>query len=123
MVSYFSYFMPLSLLIVKGRSTLPKNRYINLGRAGLFINIIVIVSQTFVMVFLSFPMYCPITLSNMNWPSAVAAVAMVVGCINWFANARQHYCIPKPLFVAGLHKSPDVILTEVNGDYEDPVSV
>ncbi|OAG35516.1 hypothetical protein AYO21_10324 [Fonsecaea monophora] len=91
-----SYGLPVVLLVLQGRDRLPANRYINLGRAGLILNILMIGWICFEVVFLSFPLNYPVTTDNMNWASVVAIGCLVLSIGNWFI-VKNKYCVPEAL--------------------------
>lgn len=101
---FFSYGLPIWLLVARGRSVLPTKRYFNLGRAGVPLNILTIAWQLISIVFLCFPLYKPVTTTNMNWASVCAVVGLSLFVVNWFAYAKKHYVAPRPLYVRGLHE-------------------
>ena len=108
---FFSYGLPIWLNVATRGTQLPKTRYFNLGRLSMPISVLAIAWQLLSVVFLCFPLYKPITTTNMNWASAAAAVGLLVFGGNWFAYARRHYNAPKPLYVAMLH-GPEVLVGE-----------
>ncbi|OQU99403.1 hypothetical protein CLAIMM_05039 [Cladophialophora immunda] len=91
-----SYGLPVVLLVLQGRERLPANRYINLGRAGIVLNILMIGWICFEVVFLSFPLNYPVTTDNMNWASVVAIGCLVLSIGNWFI-VKDKYCVPEAL--------------------------
>ena len=94
---FFSYGIPIWLLMFGGRKKLPRKRYCNLGKFGLPINILAVTWQFLSVVFLSFPLSRPVTPTNMNWASVCAVVGLVMFVVNWFCYAKHHYTQPKPL--------------------------
>lgn len=67
------------------------------------ISIMAICWQLITVVFLSFPLYRPVTTTNMNWGSVCAVVGLSLSALNWFLYARTHYHAPKALYVEALH--------------------
>ena len=100
---FFSYGMPIWFNVATWGRQLPKDRYFNLGRLSMPISILAICWQLITVVFLSFPMYRPVTTTNMNWGSVCAIIGLTLSGFNWFAYARKHYHTPKPLYVEALH--------------------
>ncbi|KAF5544256.1 amino acid transporter [Fusarium napiforme] len=88
---FISYGLPIWLLLWQGRKALPKQRYFNLGRIGVVVNIITVCWQFLSIVFLNFPLYQPVTATNMNCASVCAMVGLILFGVNWFAFARKHY--------------------------------
>ncbi|KAF4951023.1 hypothetical protein FGADI_7760 [Fusarium gaditjirri] len=69
---FVSYGLPIWLLIWQGRKALPEQRYFNLGRIGVVVNVLTVCWQCLAIVFLNFPLYQPVTTTNMNWASVCA---------------------------------------------------
>lgn len=101
---FFSYDLPIWLLQLCGRGKLPKKRYFDLGKLGTPLNILAVCWQILSVIFLSFPQYNPVTLENMNWASASAAVGLGVFAVNWFAYSNKYFRQPKPLYISGLQE-------------------
>ncbi|CAG9978447.1 unnamed protein product [Clonostachys byssicola] len=88
------YFVPVALLLLKGRSVLPADRAYNLGRFGYAINIGAVCWAALIIIMLCFPLVFPITSSNlldMNWSIAVFAAAVLLVLVDWILRARFHY--------------------------------
>ncbi|EED16048.1 amino acid transporter, putative [Talaromyces stipitatus ATCC 10500] len=101
----FSYGMPIWLLLLRGRSQLPKKRYCNLGKIGVPLNILAVCWQLISVTFLSFPLYRPVTLGNMNWASACGAVGLGIFVVNWFVYSRRNFRPPRQLYVRNLQQT------------------
>lgn len=95
---FISYMIPIICLLVRGRSTLPKKRYFNLGRLGPIINMVSVAWTAMVSVFLCFPTYHPVTSTSMNYASAAVAVGVLLFGLVWMFHARKHYTIPAALY-------------------------
>jgi choline transport protein len=101
---FFSYGMPIWLMVLtNGRKSLPQDRYFNLGKLGLPLNILTIAWQLICIPFLCFPLYKPVTPTSMNWASVAGVGALLLAVINWFAFARKNYRVPHALFVEAIH--------------------
>ncbi|PVH71908.1 amino acid transporter [Cadophora sp. DSE1049] len=100
---FFSFGMPIWLSVLSGRKHISSTRYFNLGRFGMLINILAIAWQFLAVVFLCFPIYLPVTGTNMNWASLIAVVGLLVFVANWVFYAKKRYHSPKPLFIEGIH--------------------
>ncbi|TPX11722.1 uncharacterized protein E0L32_007459 [Thyridium curvatum] len=107
---FFSYGLPIWLLMWRGRKSLPERRYFNLGRLGFPLNFLTLCWQLLSVVFLCFPLYQPVTASNMNWASAAAIVGFVVFGFNWFLYAKKHY------------RTPTRLVVPADGDVEETVA-
>ncbi|ODV65056.1 amino acid transporter [Hyphopichia burtonii NRRL Y-1933] len=97
-----SYIVPISLLLYRSKlSTSVYARfsdqyggaipYFNLGRFGMPLNIIAVCWGCFIMVWLNFPLYYPVTSSNMNYACAVLGITFLIALIIWFTHARKHF--------------------------------
>ncbi|KIW16832.1 hypothetical protein PV08_04022 [Exophiala spinifera] len=101
---FFSYMIPIVCLLIKGRKSLPKSRYFNLGRLGPVINIISLAWAALVTVFLCFPTYYPVTTTSMNYASAAVAVGLFLFALMWIFHARKHYVVPGALLSSEYHE-------------------
>lgn len=79
---------PALEVVCAGNKDLP---YFSLGRFGLPMNIASVVWVCFIMVWLNFPLYSPVTTSNMNYACAVLGTTFIVGVVLWFGYSRKHY--------------------------------
>ncbi|KAK5051034.1 hypothetical protein LTR84_003593 [Exophiala bonariae] len=109
---FFSYGLPIWLNVATLGKQLPSTRYFNLKGLSLPLSIMAICWQLITVVFLSFPIYKPVTTTSMNWASLCAVIGLGLGLINWFAYAKKHYHGPKALFVAGIHGRQSVSLED-----------
>lgn len=66
-------------------------QYFSLGRMGLPMNIASVIWACFIMVWLNFPLYKPVTTANMNYACAVLGITFLVGVVLWLGYARKHY--------------------------------
>lgn len=102
-----AYQMPIVLLLIRGRSTIPESRSFNLGRLGPIINIISILWSFVFMIFVCFPTYLPVTLNTMNWTSVCAVGLLTLGLGNWlFVHRRFH--LLHGLLIEGTHDGRDM---------------
>lgn len=100
---FFSYGMPIWFNVATWGRQLPKDRYFSLGRFSMPISILAICWQLIVLVFLSFPIYRPVTTTNMNWASLCGVIGLALSGLNWFLYAKTHYHIPQALYVEAIH--------------------
>lgn len=63
----------------------------NLGQAGMVINIIGLMYTIYVMVWLPFPNYLPVTAANMNYCGPVFGVIMVGVLTLWFVRGKSSW--------------------------------
>lgn len=78
------YSLSLSLALWRGLNFLPRERWLDLGRLGIPVQIISILWCIFISIFICFPLYLPIELDDMNWASVVFAGIMACSILYWF---------------------------------------
>lgn len=102
-----SYSIPIWCLVFNGPGSqrLGKTGPFSMKRFGYILNLVAVVWQIFQVIFLSFPQYYPVTVSNMNWAAVVLGVGVLVFACNWFLYSRLYFKAPKPLFV-GIQNRP-----------------
>ncbi|KAE8336600.1 hypothetical protein BDV24DRAFT_155099 [Aspergillus arachidicola] len=86
-----SYSMTLGLALWRGRSFLPADRWLNLGRLGPVLQIISVLWGCFISVWLCFPLMMPVTLAYMNWASVVFVGLVVCTLIYWVMIFRWRH--------------------------------
>ena len=93
--AYFgSYFIPISLLAwrrIKGDP--PVFGPWNLGRYGLFVNVVALVLIVIIFVFSFFPVTLPVTLTSMNWAVVLWAGSMICG-VGFYFKQRKVFSGP-----------------------------
>ncbi|KAK6537799.1 hypothetical protein TWF694_010705 [Orbilia ellipsospora] len=88
---YFSYSIPIVLLLfVKGRANLKRGPFW-LGKFGLISNYVVLLWTAFTFVMYSFPYYYPVVAGSMNYVSVVYAVVFSFLGIYWVARGRRMF--------------------------------
>jgi len=92
-----SFCIPIALLLIRGRKTLPENRSFHLGRFGLVINVLALCFCILLTVVVNIPTFVPVTALTMNWTVAYVAICILVTVGNWFW-ARHSYQPPQPLY-------------------------
>lgn len=88
---FIGYAIAIGCLLSRGRSAMPKDRYVNLGRFGVVLNALAVFWALFATIWLCFPLYLPITGSTMNYASAVTGAVALVAIINWFAYSKTRH--------------------------------
>ncbi|CAG9988311.1 unnamed protein product [Clonostachys byssicola] len=96
------YSIPIWLVIIRGRSLLPEDRYFNLGSFGLLINILSALWLLISCIFFAFPSYLPVTADNMNYGAPVFFGLLSLFIPNWFFHGKKNYHVPAPLETAGI---------------------
>lgn len=97
-----AYSTPIILLLLKGRSVLPESRSFSLGRLGPVVNVMALCWIALISVFLSFPIYKPVTADTMNWAAPFALGCLALVLVNWFF-CKKSYRLLHGLYVEGLH--------------------
>ncbi|OJD19126.1 hypothetical protein AJ78_00912 [Emergomyces pasteurianus Ep9510] len=83
-----SWFLPIVLLLWRGRDALDKSRWLKLGRCGFVINVLAAIWAVWVSVWISFPLYIPVTAPSMNYAAVVFAGVSFVGTVYYFVRYR-----------------------------------
>ncbi|PYI03581.1 amino acid transporter, partial [Aspergillus sclerotiicarbonarius CBS 121057] len=100
------YLTPVLMLIIRGRSVLPGDRYFDLGRLGLVVNVasvcwslLIIVILLYVLLLL-LSMYFPSDgtetdgVDNMNWAGVMCGGLVIIVTVDWVLRGRFHYTVP-----------------------------
>lgn len=95
--NYISVAIPVGLSVFSKRNHLKRPHYFNLGRWGLFVNIVALAWMVLMSIFLAFPQYYPVTADTMNYAVAFVGAAGLLGAVNWFVLAKKHYKTPRPM--------------------------
>lgn len=96
----FSYGIPIFLLVLDGRQSLPKDRHFDLGKMGWFFNVAGLLLYPLLAVVISFPLTYPVTAATMNWSSVVFIAIVLITVANWFF-VRHKYELPHALDYLG----------------------
>ena len=86
-----SYALPIVVLLIVGRDQLPETRSFNLGKYGVFCNVVGIVYCSITTVFFFFPGNPNPGTSEMNWAIAVFGVMLVIAIGFWVAQGNRSY--------------------------------
>lgn len=94
-MGYTSYILVVGSLLYRGRSNVFSGQhFFNLGRFGIFFNVVSIIWMPFITVWLCFPSYIPVTASTMNYASATSGGVLLCASVNWFAHSWKYYSAP-----------------------------
>ncbi|CAG9988314.1 unnamed protein product [Clonostachys byssicola] len=93
----FSYGVSILLLVVRGRHLLPQNRYLNLGRLGLPVNLVALAWIILSSVFLCFPTTLPVQADTMNYAAPVFFGFLLFFVPNWYFYSKKHYVTPSKM--------------------------
>lgn len=86
MLAYFAYSIPIICLLCRGRK-FDRQGTFQLGKAGWFVNIGAVCFMTFLAIFFCFPVYRPVTKTNMSeFPPDFSVL-----CPNSFRLCRPSY--------------------------------
>jgi choline transport protein len=93
---YFSYAIPTVMFAIRRYSVSNPIRFgpWTMGRIGLAVNILAICFCIFLIIFLPFPPYLPVTGTNMNYASPVFAAVMIFATLNYIVRARKKFTGP-----------------------------
>ena len=92
---YLSYVLPiLFIALAKLRGDTIEYGPIKLGRFGLFINIFAVVYGIFMLIFLPFPPYQPVTGENMNYAGPILLAVLMFALADWFISGRKRFEVP-----------------------------
>lgn len=91
---YVSYAIPILCLLFNRDQKLTGKRYFDLGKMGLFLNVVAVLWMAFEFVWLMFPDYVPITASTFNYSVAVFSGVAIVSTVNWVFYSRKAYSSP-----------------------------
>jgi amino acid transporter len=86
-----SYALPIVVLLIVGRDQLPETRSFNLGKYGVFCNVVGIVYCSITTVFFFFPGNPNPGTSEMNWAIAVFGVMLVIAIGFWVVQGNRSY--------------------------------
>lgn len=84
-----SFSLCLFMAIRRGRAFLDPNRWLNLGRAGLPMQMIALTWAVFASVWLCFPLYLPVTPEYMNWSIVILTGIVVVATAYYLGFRKQ----------------------------------
>lgn len=92
---YLSYVLPiLFIALAKIRGDNIMYGPIKLGRFGLAINIFAVVYGMFMLIFLPFPPYMPVTAANMNYAGPILGFVLLFALSDWFVSGRKRFQVP-----------------------------
>jgi choline transport protein len=94
--TYFgSYFIPISMVAYRRIKGMPLELGPwNLGRLGLFANIVALIWIIVTWTFSFFPIAVPVTPQTMNWSSVLWGAVMIFGISWYFAYQRRRFTGP-----------------------------
>lgn len=92
---YLSYILPI-LFVALAKMRDDKITYgpIKLGKLGLAINIFAVVYGVFMLIFLPFPPYMPVTAESMNYAGPILGFVLLFALSDWFIDGRKRFQVP-----------------------------
>ncbi|KAK5955890.1 hypothetical protein OHC33_003532 [Knufia fluminis] len=93
---YLSYVLPiLFFVLAKLRGDYIAYGPFKLGHvAGLATNIFAVLYGIFVLIWLPFPPYMPVTGENMNYAGPILLAVIIFALIDWFVSGRKRFVVP-----------------------------
>lgn len=92
---YMSYLLPiLFILLAKLRGDHITYGPFRLGKAGILINAFSVVYAVFVLIWLPFPPYMPVTSENMNYGGPMMGGILILAVLDWFISGRKRFHVP-----------------------------
>ena len=92
---YISYILPvLFVLLAKLRGQHIQYGPFRLGKAGIFINAFGVIYGIFVLIWLPFPPFQPLTTTNFNYAGPIMGVVIIFALLDWFISGRKRFVPP-----------------------------
>lgn len=92
---YLSYVLPiLFIALAKIRGDRINYGPFKLGRTGLAINIFAVVYGIYMIIFLPFPPYMPVTAVNMNYTGPILLFVIMFALADWFISGKKRFVVP-----------------------------
>lgn len=93
---YFSYAIPTVMFAIRrfNTSSPPPFGPWTMGKIGLIVNILAVSFCVFLIIFLPFPPFLPVTGQNMNYASPVFGAVMIFATLNYILRARKKFTGP-----------------------------
>jgi len=93
---YFSYAIPTVMFAIRRYNVSDPIRFgpWTMGKIGLTVNILAVAFCVFLIIFLPFPPFLPVTGTNMNYASPVFAAVMIFATLNYILRARKKFTGP-----------------------------
>lgn len=92
---YISYVLPiLFILLAKLRGDHITYGPFKLGKAGVFINAFSVIYGVFILIWLPFPPYLPVTAENMNYGGPIMGGVILLALLDWCISGRKRFVVP-----------------------------
>ena len=92
---YISYVIPVFFIfLAKLRGDHITYGPFHLGKAGIFINLFGVLYGVFILIWLPFPPFLPVTGVNFNYAGPVMGVVMIFALLDWFIKGKKRFVVP-----------------------------
>lgn len=89
-----SYLLPIAMLLYR-RTRYPQDLAYGPwklhGRSGIAANVLAMMYNIYICIFLLFPPFQPVTAQNMNYAGVVLGGVLLLAAVRWFAGANKFY--------------------------------
>ncbi len=90
-----SYIPPIAFMALRRiRGTAPEPGPFSMGRFGLAINLFSLAYLAYVVTWMPFPQFLPVTAKNMNYAGPLLGAVLIGALADWFLNGRKRFQIP-----------------------------
>lgn len=99
---YLSYLMAVVFFLLhKLRGGPLVHGPFKLGKVGYAINVFAICFLIFIIIWLPFPPFLPVTWTNMNYAGPIVGAIIVIGLVDWFIWGHKRFSVPTEKTVFG----------------------
>jgi choline transport protein len=92
---YLSYLMPITFFMIKRwQGDIPTHAPFRLGKWGLPINLFALAFGIFMIIFLPFPTFLPLTWNTMNYAGPILGAIIIFSLIDWFTTGKRRFVVP-----------------------------
>lgn len=92
---YVSYMMPiLFFMMARMRGVTPTDAPFRLGKWGLPINIFALAFGIFMIIFLPFPNFLPLSWETMNYGGPILGIVIIFAIADWFITGKRRFKVP-----------------------------
>jgi choline transport protein len=105
---YISYMLPILFFMIRkieGRH--PTYGPFTLGKWGIPINLIALLYAGYMVVFMSFPTFLPVTSTTMNYAAPVWIGCLIFALGDWFVSGHKRFVVP-----AGPGGEPEAVVRD-----------
>lgn len=81
-------------MMARWRGDIPTDAPFRLGRWGTPINLFALAFGIFMIIFLPFPSFLPVTWKIMNYSGPVLGIVIIFALIDWFTTGRRRFVVP-----------------------------